>query len=206
MAHNPWLYGIFLGLTAGLFEEGGRYLGYRTLLRKRSRWIDGFAFGVGHGGIEAITLVGMTNINSLVYALMINNGQFNQLAGQMPADTAKQVLAQLTTLQPLDAYLGGIERIFALIIQIALSLLVLLAVRNRKLYLAGLAVLAHMLVDAPIVILPEVFGADIYQIEISLAAVAVLALVFIIASRRAFRKPPANMPGLEAQYDAPKTE
>ena len=206
MAHHPWLYGIFLGLTAGLFEEGGRYLGYRTLLRKRTRWIDGFAFGVGHGGIEAITLVGVTNISSLVLALMINNGQFDQLAAQMPADVAKQVVSQLTSLQPLEAYLGGIERIFAFVIQIALSLLVLIAVRERKLYIAGIAVIAHTLVDAPVVILPEVFGADIYQIEMFVAAVAVLALVFIIASRWAFRKPPAGMPGLESHSDVPKPE
>jgi uncharacterized membrane protein YhfC len=195
MAHQPWLYGIFLGFTAGLFEEGGRYLGYRTLLRKRSRWIDGFAFGVGHGGIEAITLVGMANISSLVIALSINSGQFDRLAAQMPADVAKQIVSQLTALQPFDAYLGGIERLFAFVIQIALSLLVLIAVRRRRLYIAGIAVLAHMLVDAPVVILPEVFGADIYQIEMFVAAVAVLALVFIIVSRRAFKKPPAGLPG-----------
>jgi uncharacterized membrane protein YhfC len=195
MAHQPWLYGIFLGLTAGLFEEGGRYLGYRTLLRKRTRWIDGFAFGVGHGGIEAITLVGLANINSLVYALMINSGQFDQVAALLPSDVANQIVSQLTSLQPLEAYLGGIERIFAFVIQIALSLMVLMAVRERKLYIAGIAVVAHMLVDAPVVILPEVFGADIYQIEMLIAAVAVLALVFIIVSRRAFKKPPVGLPG-----------
>ena len=206
MVQMPWLIGIFLGLTAGLFEEGGRYLGYRTLLRNRSRWIDGFAFGVGHGGIEAITLVGLTNISNLVLALSINSGRFGQLAAQLPADAAGQIVSQLTALQPLDAYLGGIERIFAFIIQIALSLLVLISVRERKLWIAGLAVLAHMLIDAPVVILPEVFGASIYQIEIFVAAVAVLALVFIILSRRAFRKPPRDKADMEPAPDAPKSE
>ena len=206
MLHRPWLIGIFLGLTAGLFEEGGRYLGYRTLLKNRSRWIDGFAFGVGHGGIEAITLVGLTNISNLALALSINSGQFDQLATQLPADVASQIVSQLTALQPLDAYLAGIERIFAFIIQIALSLLVLISVRERKLWIAGLAVLAHMLIDAPMVILPEVFGANIYQIEMFVAAVAVLALVFIILSRRAFRKPPKNNADMEPAPGAPKSE
>jgi len=206
MLHRPWLIGIFLGLTAGLFEEGGRYLGSRTLLKNRSRWIDGFAFGVGHGGIEAITLVGLTNISNLALALSINSGQFDQLAAQLPADVASQIVSQLTALQPLDAYLAGIERIFAFIIQIALSLLVLISVRERKLWIAGLAVLAHMLIDAPMVILPEVFGANIYQIEMFVAAVAVLALVFIILSRRAFRKPPKNNADMEPAPGAPKSE
>ena len=206
MLHRPWLIGIFLGLTAGLFEEGGRYLGYRTLLKNHSRWIDGFAFGVGHGGIEAITLVGLTNISNLALALSITSGQFDQLAAQLPADVASQIVSQLTALQPLDAYLAGIERIFAFIIQIALSLLVLISVRERKLWIAGLAVLAHMLIDAPMVILPEVFGANIYQIEMFVAAVAVLALVFIILSRRAFRKPPKNNADMEPAPGAPKSE
>jgi len=206
MVQMPWLYGIFLGLTAGLFEEGGRYLGYRTLLRNRSRWIDGFAFGVGHGGIEAITVVGLTNISNLVLALSINSGQFDQLAAQLPADLAGQIVSQLAAIQPLEAYLAGIERIFAFIIQIALSLLVLIAVRERKLWIAGLAVLAHTLVDAPMVILPQVFGARVYQTEMFVAAVAALALVFIILSRRAFRKPPKNNMDMEPAPHTPKAE
>ncbi len=186
MVQHPWLYGIFLGLTAGLFEEFGRYIGYRALLKGRSRWIDGFAFGVGHGGIEAMTLVGLANINNLVIAQMINSGQTDQLSALLPAGAAEQLIAQMTAVQPFDIYLGGFERICAFIIQIALSILVLMAVRKRRLSLVWLAVLAHMLIDAPVVILPEVFGASIYDIEIFVAAVAVLALVFIILSRRAF--------------------
>ncbi len=189
MAQRPWLFGLFLGLTAGLFEEFGRYLGYRTLLKKRTRWIDGFAFGVGHGGIEAMVLVGVTNINNLVLAHLINSGQFDQLAPIMQEGAAEQLIAQFTSLQPFDIYLGGIERVFAFIIQIALSLLVLMAVRKRRLWIVGIAVLAHTLIDAPVVILPAVFGANIYHIEIFVAAVALLSLVFIMLSRRAFKEP-----------------
>lgn len=186
MVQRPWLFGIFLGLTAGLFEEFGRYIGYRSLLRGRSRWIDGFAFGVGHGGIEAMVLVGYANINNLVLSQMINSGQTEQISALLPPGTAEQIVAQLTTTQPFDLFLGGFERICAFTIQIALSILVLMAVRKRRLWLVWLAVFAHMLIDAPVVILPEVFGASIYGIEIFVAAVAVLSLVFIILSRRAF--------------------
>lgn len=192
MVQHPWLYGIFLGLTAGLFEEGGRYLGYRTLLKKRQRWIDGFAFGVGHGGIEAMVLVGLNNISNLFVAQMINSGQYDQISSLMPQAAAQDLLIQMTSLQAFDIYLGGFERLCAFIIQIALSLLVLMAVRKRKLYIAGIAVVAHMLVDAPIVIIPEVFGGSIYDIEIFVGIMAVLALVFIALSRRAFREPTAD--------------
>ena len=186
MMENSWLYGIFLGLTAGIFEETGRYLGYRTLLKKRGRWIDGFAFGVGHGGIEAMVLGGLTNISNLALALSINNGSFQQIADLLPEETAQQIITQLTSAQPFDIFLGGIERIFAFAIQIALSLLVLYAVRQRKPIYFILAILAHMLIDAPLVILPSVFGTSVYALEIILAVLAGLSVLFIILSRKLF--------------------
>ena len=197
MTQSPWLYGIFLGLTAGLFEELGRFAGYKTLLKGRDRWIDGFAFGVGHGGIEAMLLVGMTNIGNLVLSLMINNGQFSQVSAAIPADAAAQLLSQMTALQPFDIYLGGIERIFAFTIQIALSILVLMAVRKRSALILIAAILVHMIIDAPVVIFPQVFGWNIYNTEIFVGVIAVLALVFIILSRRSWRDKDVPTPVIE---------
>ena len=54
---NIWTYGLFLGFTAGLFEEVGRYLAF-ILILKNLDWKNAVAFGIGHGGIEAILLVG----------------------------------------------------------------------------------------------------------------------------------------------------
>jgi len=48
------------GLSAGLFEETGRFLGFRYLLKDKLSWQNGVAFGIGHGGIEALVLVGLT--------------------------------------------------------------------------------------------------------------------------------------------------
>lgn len=53
------------GLSAGLFEEVGRYLGFRFLLNKKLSWKNGVAYGLGHGGIEAIGAVGLAYINKL---------------------------------------------------------------------------------------------------------------------------------------------
>ena len=197
MTQQPWLFGIFLGLTAGIFEEGGRLAGISALMRKNRRWIDGVAFGVGHGGVEAVTLVGFTYVNNLVLALLINNGSFDTLATMMPAETANLIVTQLTQ-TPADVFfLAGAERICAFAIQIALSILVLHAVSHRKYMFIPIAVLLHMLVDAPTVIFPQVFGASIYGVEIFVAAMAVLAVVFIGLSKRLWRNdsdmlPPKN--------------
>ncbi len=183
MAAQPWLYGAFLGLTAGIFEEMGRFAGMTLLMRKNRRWIDGVAFGVGHGGLEAVAIVGLSNISSLIMSVMINNGSFETLRPTLGAQ-ADIIVNQLTSAMPYDILLGGAERILAFAIQIALSILVLYAVSHRKYIFVPVAILLHMLVDAPIIILPQVFGWSIYGIELFLAALAVVAVVFIILSRR----------------------
>jgi len=37
---DPIMYGLFFGVTAGLFEEVGRFLGFKICLKKNLRWID----------------------------------------------------------------------------------------------------------------------------------------------------------------------
>jgi uncharacterized membrane protein YhfC len=58
MAQNIVFLIFFFALTAGIFEEVGRYLGFKFLLKKHLSWKNGVAFGIGHGGFEAIALVG----------------------------------------------------------------------------------------------------------------------------------------------------
>jgi uncharacterized membrane protein YhfC len=57
---RPLLHAMFLSSTAALFEEGGRWLVMSLFMRNRHRVSDGIAFGVGHGGLEAILLVGFS--------------------------------------------------------------------------------------------------------------------------------------------------
>jgi uncharacterized membrane protein YhfC len=45
-------------LTAGVFEETARYIAYRFLLKEHNME-NGLIYGVGHGGIESIMLVGV---------------------------------------------------------------------------------------------------------------------------------------------------
>ena len=50
------LYYGFLGLTAGLFEETGRWAAFGLMKRRRRAldWKDALALGLGHGGVEAV--------------------------------------------------------------------------------------------------------------------------------------------------------
>ena len=42
------------------------------LMKAFHRWIDGVTFGFGHGGIEAILLVGLTMVSNPTLAVLIN--------------------------------------------------------------------------------------------------------------------------------------
>ena len=67
-----FLYAFSLAFTAGLFELAGRFA-VAKLMRKRLTCNRALAAGLGHGGIEAILIVGITYINNLIYIFMMNS-------------------------------------------------------------------------------------------------------------------------------------
>lgn len=58
MMDNVLLYTLLLCFSAGLFEETGRLISFKCLKKTNTLW-EAIAFGLGHGGLEAILLVGI---------------------------------------------------------------------------------------------------------------------------------------------------
>lgn len=154
LTNNIWLYALYGGAAAGLFEEGGRYLAMKKVMQEKRNILtrdNALMYGAGHGGAEAIMLVGVTYINNLIVAFLINSGSFASTLAQ--GDEASQA-AMLQSVRPLmeltppDFCIAGIERIMAIALQIALSVVVYQAVRlGKKGYLAA-AFGLHFGVDA----------------------------------------------------------
>lgn len=71
---NVLLYGLYGGLAAGLFEETGRLLAFRLVLQKSPARITALSYGIGHGGIEALLLVGLTMVSNLILGLAHSSG------------------------------------------------------------------------------------------------------------------------------------
>ncbi len=177
------LSGPVASYTAGLLEETGRLLVMLWLLRAAHRWIDGIAFGLGHGGIEAMLLVGLSYVTNLVLAVMINTGTWPQVAAGMPADAAARIEQALTQTPPTDFLAAGAERLSALSLHIGCSLLVLAGiVHGRKLLAWVLAVLLHGSLNL-LAVLGLASGWTIWTVEAALAAGAALIWVGIVASR-----------------------
>ena len=74
------LYAVYGGLMAALFEETGRYIAMRFLVKPMD-FPNAFMYGAGHGGVEAMLLCGVASINNIASAVMINSGTHVRTAG-----------------------------------------------------------------------------------------------------------------------------
>lgn len=167
----PVLAMLFIGLTAGVFEEVGRYLGFEIALKNNRRWIDGIAFGIGHGGIEAMLLLGVTSLQNLFIVISKSN---------------ESVLNILNTNGPY-ILLGGFERFFAMMLHVGLTMLVLYGINKKRLRYLVLAIIIHGFVDFIVVLLSSL-GVNILLIEGFIGGCGLIGLVFTIKCKEIFKK------------------
>ena len=186
-------YALYGGLMAGLFEETGRFLAMKFLLKKEpTETKPGVSYGLGHGGVEMLIIFGISMISTLTMAIMVNLGQTDTLLSSAPAEAKDQLTATFEQLQTTGAgtYLLGLwERFSAITLHVGLSILVWAAVRKggKWLWLFPAAILLHALVDGLAVILSKSAGMVTVELIIMALAIAVAALAWLVA-RRAFPK------------------
>lgn len=157
-------YAIYGGLAAGLFEEVGRYIVMRLFMKKKLDKTEAIMFGIGHGGVESILLVGLTCVSNVVVSIMLNIGQGNLLLKGTDPSMQTQLIEQLSPLWisgPGTFLWTGIERISAIAFHICASYLVYRAARDRKFSLCILAVILHAIMDGVMVAIRKIFGSMI---------------------------------------------
>lgn len=186
---RPWLYYVYAALAAAVFEETGRLIAMKFWMKKWLDFPNALMYGIGHGGVEAILLGGLSGISNLVSMLMINSGAMQNTLAALPAKSANQTVSQLSALWTTPAplfFVSGIERISAIILHIGLSLLIYRAVKAGKCRTAAFtAVLAygiHFIVDFFAVAGPALF--PIYVIEIGVFVMAAGTLVMALKMGR----------------------
>lgn len=177
-----WLYALYGGAMAGLFEETGRFIAFKTVLRKRQdKDANALMYGAGHGGFEAAMLLGITMINNLVYSMMINSGNVAALTESLPADRITQIVMavqELIAAPPYQFLLGGAERIFAVTMQISLSVLVWFSAKKQgSRHLYPLAILIHLVADTLPIMLSGI-GMPVVLVEAVIGIMAVLVAVY----------------------------
>ncbi len=199
--NDPILLTVFLfvaALTAGLFEEGGRWLALRFAVKPPQRTVaTALMLGAGHGGLECmfVALIQVSTLLSYLVIHLLSVDQYPELA-----DAFAQARRQFATLSGWEPLLGAWERLWALLLQIALSLMVLRAFTiHSQWWFAALAV--HTFVDFTTAgllrllsfLLPR--AAAMVATECVVAVYGVGALSFVIANVRS--EPPRSEPSAQ---------
>ncbi|MBR3517396.1 MAG: YhfC family intramembrane metalloprotease [Lachnospiraceae bacterium] len=151
---RPILWAFLVGLFPGVFEETGRLVIFKTALKEYKNRETSISYGIGHGGFEVMFILGMTYVSYLVYAYMINSGEFGNMIEQVRAVAPDQVeqgyaiAEQLASFSVGDLLINIVERVFAVLYHIGASILVFYASKDKKKFmLYPLAIALHTLLD-----------------------------------------------------------
>ena len=198
---RPLLLSLLAGLFPGVFEETGRLIVYKTVLKNRRNRETAVSHGIGHGGFEVILMAGITYVSYIAIAAMIDSGTFSTIVSQAAAQMPDRVgalyeqAAAIAGLTAADLGLGLLERVFSVLFHIGASILVFYAVkdsRRRRLY--PLAIVLHTAMDfAAALYLFKVVDIPLWGVEVSAAAIGILT--FSLACLLLYRRDAAGAPG-----------
>lgn len=154
---SPVLYTLYAAFAAGVFEETGRLFGFKVLLRKNNKNSCAIAYGIGHGGIEVLFILGASYLVLLLALLGVDFGS---------EATNAQMIATARSIPHTSAGIAMFERVCAMMIQIGLSMLVFVAAREKKyLWLYPVAILIHAMIDAPAALYQYQVISNIFVVE-----------------------------------------
>lgn len=185
LQNNILFYALYGGLAAALFEETGRFISMKLFMKKCLTRENALMYGAGHGGFEAIMLVGVTYIFNLLYAFMINSGALEASLSVLDSALQEQTITALAPLWLTPSsqfFIGGIERVIAMMLHICLSVLVYKAVSGKKQFFL-LAFGIHFLVDFAVVLAAN-------YLPLALVELVLLAMVAVVVffTRKVYRE------------------
>ena len=144
---------VIYGITmAGIFEECGRLIILKYILKKDRTRENAVIYGIGHGGIEILTVLLPAMILYLAIAVMFSQGD-TEAALKTLNITEETATAALPSVQAAAAFdyammaMNVMERLLAMLIHIGLTVIVYYGVVNAKKLCLPAAILLHMLAD-----------------------------------------------------------
>jgi uncharacterized membrane protein YhfC len=166
---------LFLGFSAGIWEEGARYVAFRWWFKRARSWINSIHLGIGHGGFESIIL-GLLVLFTFIQMVALKDVDISTVVS--PDNLSSAITAYWAT-PWYDSILGPIERILTFPIQIALSVLVMQVFIQNKRKWVWLAILFHTVIDASVVLFVTFW--NIYVTEVVVAIFSVASIFIILA-------------------------
>lgn len=188
---RTWVYALTGAALAGIFEEIGRYVCFRTVMKKAHDPKEAFAHGIGHGGIECVYILCSVGVTYILYAVMLQSGTFDTLYAQVPAANAYQldeIRTQLTEYRFSVMFLMTLlERVIAVAYHIAASVIVFRAAQRKdKRFWLPVMILIHAAIDFPAALYQKQ-ALTLVPVEIYFALFVSVTCVFAYKVYRAMR-------------------
>ncbi len=143
------LYGVAM---AGVFEECGRHIVLKYILKKNRTRENAVMYGIGHGGIEILGIVLPPMITYLAVAVLFSQGDVENALRSLKI-TEETAAAALPSVQAAAAFDYGmmamnvVERLFAMLLHIGLTVIVYQGVIHPGKGWLPAATGLHMLMD-----------------------------------------------------------
>ncbi len=144
---------VIYGITmAGVFEECGRFIVMKYIMKKNRTRENSVLYGIGHGGIEIIAVLIPAMISSLAIAVMLSTADRATALGALGI-TEENAAVALTSVQTVATFdygmmaLNVIERILAMLLHIGLTVIVYYGITQAKKSCLPAAIGLHMLMD-----------------------------------------------------------
>ena len=180
------LYGIIM---AGVFEECGRYIVLKYIMKKNHTRENAVLYGIGHGGIEIVAVVLPLMISYLAIAVLFSGKDLENALSSLKI-TEETAAAALPSVQAAAAFNYGmmamnvIERLFAMLIHIGLTVVVYFGVINAKKICLPAAILLHMLMDT----FPALYQRGVLPLWTVEVWVGVWTVVIVFIAGKLYRK------------------
>lgn len=194
VSENKTLYCVYGCLAAGVFEETGRFIVYKAMMKNRGTAHNAVMMGLGHGGFEAAALLGVGLLSNALVAVNVNALGFEAFVEQASmgsAELAETVRLQIEAIAQSgfgSVALGLFERLIAMTFHVCMSVIVYKSTEKGKLILFPAAILLHALLDSVAVmyqvgVITSLFAVYVPMV-IMTAAVAVPAYKIVKSEKR----------------------
>jgi len=173
--------GLFYGLSAGVFEEIARYLGYRISIKTERDWKSALMYGTGHGGIEALIL-GILALLTLIQLVSLRGVDLSTVVDPQYLDLARSQVAVYWAAPWYLAILGAVERAIAIIFHLSATVLVLESFHRRNIGWLFLAIGWHTALDAVAVFAAQTWNPYITEGILGVFGLLSLGIIFGLKS------------------------
>jgi uncharacterized membrane protein YhfC len=170
---------VFLGVSAGIFEEGARYLVMRWWVKDVRSWRKGVLFGAGHGGAEAIIL-GAITLYAFLQLVAIKNADLTKLFPANQFALAQRQVQAYWSATWYASMLGALERFFTIPCQIAMAVMVTQVFIRRNIGWLQAAISYHALLDGAAVVGQKYINPLSLEGVIGIFAILGVAIIFLL--------------------------